>query len=1118
MRNGKTRGRANWGLLAALCLGMATLTGCDPTDDDDATQGPAGRQGAAGATGDKGEPGLTYLTATVAADPGDCPTGGVALQVGPDTNRNGLLDADEVTASTPVCHGAEGAPPLAGVNANITTTPPANGTHYVAGEPITIRVEVVDNSGNPMSEADLRALELRMNGPRTNVNATRIPVGLIRASYNLNGTVAGANVNFLAGTPPEGLNHLPGSNVWIYTTAAVGGEAPGTYTVAVIASGQLDGDGVLRAQDFELHDVQIKTPDPEPLTVERFKCAACHLGANNGKFYLHHIDTGNVAGNNTWVRDSNPVRNCKNCHNNDAVAGYNVCAVEGTEGDFVMRDTDISARNRAGGCPTGYVQTRRADNIVNRVHGIHMGQDRRGAQVAVDGSSVNGEWKPRNTSQKRGLQNPRNVAYPGSNLWDANNVDLDGNVHATGDFRNFAAVGFPSDVRNCEKCHADDSWKTRPSRLACGTCHDNVNFSAPGGFLDRADFVPRYGKCDDGGGFTVGNDGRPICDGIGATYAGEIAHPGGQQVTDDACAGCHPATGIQLADNSAPAPIPAVHAIPDKSGKFVVEANWTNLPGTGFYAAGDAPVLQVVIKDAATDTPVDHTQITQAGGWLVNAWLNGPRAKKFPVLSSAARADITADVAGPYDFGDGGNLVIEIDGGSNDAAGVGSSEGVTATVALAGSMSAAEVVTALNTNATFASKAVAYTLDADTGNAVDADVVKIRSKPHKGYSGLKVLDGAVAQVLFDNGSDIDVFNDVGKQYDLFTGSITSANPTTRSGSGSYSEFQLHLRSATNGVRDPKLTQTAGYLEYRFDTIDASIPAGTYTLALTVSDGTTPITYESSLVQIGTATEEKLIASNCKSCHDFDKRWHENNNSAPSAVNQGYPFSTNFCGSCHDYKQQRGGINPANNLPYGWLAVAGESAGQNWGFGAQPHSKRLHGLHFGNYLDKPDEVHNGYQVEKVIYPVDVRNCEKCHATGDSKFSSGNQYNVMGNQKGVRDANATVLASWANGPFQAGKAGTAAQVEAGTADFEITSGSNVTNPGRIACNGCHDSDAAIAHTALQTYDPTPENPYSGDEQESCATCHGTGRNFAISTHVMNVSGPFQFPYARAPSWMQ
>ncbi|MEI8259682.1 MAG: cytochrome c3 family protein [Deltaproteobacteria bacterium] len=52
---------------------------------------------------------------------------------------------------------------------------------------------------------------------------------------------------------------------------------------------------------------------------------------------------------------------------------------------------------------------------------------------------------------------------------------------------------------------------------------------------------------------------------------------------------------------------------------------------------------------------------------------------------------------------------------------------------------------------------------------------------------------------------------------------------------------------------------------------------------------------------------------------------------------------------------------------------------------------------------------------------------------------------------------------------------------------TSGSWQTHPTRLACGGCHDSDAANAHLAAQIYDPTPALPYSGDEVETCNVCH-------------------------------
>jgi len=49
----------------------------------------------------------------------------------------------------------------------------------------------------------------------------------------------------------------------------------------------------------------------------------------------------------------------------------------------------------------------------------------------------------------------------------------------------FNETTFPMDQRNCEKCHKatttapqGDNWKNVPSRLACGACHDNVNFTS----------------------------------------------------------------------------------------------------------------------------------------------------------------------------------------------------------------------------------------------------------------------------------------------------------------------------------------------------------------------------------------------------------------------------------------------------------------------------------------------------------------------------------------------------------------------------------------------------------------------------------------------------------------
>jgi OmcA/MtrC family decaheme c-type cytochrome len=65
---------------------------------------------------------------------------------------------------------------------------------------------------------------------------------------------------------------------------------------------------------------------------------------------------------------------------------------------------------------------------------------------------------------------------------------------------NFKETEWIQDPRNCTKCHSGDAktdvnqatqtkdgnnWKTKPSRLACGACHDNVNFAT--GVIYEAD-------------------------------------------------------------------------------------------------------------------------------------------------------------------------------------------------------------------------------------------------------------------------------------------------------------------------------------------------------------------------------------------------------------------------------------------------------------------------------------------------------------------------------------------------------------------------------------------------------------------------------------------------------
>ena len=45
-------------------------------------------------------------------------------------------------------------------------------------------------------------------------------------------------------------------------------------------------------------------------------------------------------------------------------------------------------------------------------------------------------------------------------------------------------------------------------------------------------------------------------------------------------------------------------------------------------------------------------------------YVDGPRAKRIPVLTTAARAKVSSATAGPWDLSAGGQLRVVVDGGN----------------------------------------------------------------------------------------------------------------------------------------------------------------------------------------------------------------------------------------------------------------------------------------------------------------------------------------------------------------------------------------------------------------------------------------------------------------------
>jgi hypothetical protein len=516
-----------------------------------------------------------------------------------------------------------------------------------------------------------------------------------------------------------------------------------------------------------------------------------------------------------------------------------------------------------------------------------------------------------------------------------------------------------------------------PSRAVCGSCHDDVDFAAG------------------------------------------TNHGGGPQASDDTCTACHPASGAGAIGHS----VTEAHDWTTKDIRNIPEFDvelTVSTPANGtHFVAGEQPVVTIKLTDVETGSLIDHTTVFEdpekdgceedscpPGDGLFDhlyLFVHGPRARRGPVLTTAARVEILSDgTGGPWDISaEDATLDLVVDGGMDllmkDPAGR-DAERISASISVAvadgtfadtTAATATEIVDWLNGDSSFAARAIAY---------LEGGEVAIRSMNLGSFFALQLEPSEVTTAVFADDTEVKVVGDF------------------------YPRNRIY-RHDDPAEDDPKAAWTTGAITYTLDPVD-NLEAGTYVASVEIADigridGSnykTPSVAKTPF-QVGTPDEELAPAGNCGSCHqgpdgrgfvlDFPRHYKVFDN---TAVDQ--------CGACHDYQ---------NRDPTG-----------SWQ-GARPISKRVHAVHFGSSLNYPNTTVD-YTADPVrgrswdiTFPQDVRNCEACHP---SDTSSG---------------------TWA------------------------------TMPARLPCSGCHDSDAATAHMTVMTWDPTPEDPFSGDEEESCQACH-------------------------------
>ncbi len=619
------------------------------------------------------------------------------------------------------------------------------------------------------------------------------------------------------------------------------------------------------------------------------------------------------------------------------------------------------------------------DPIVLRAHGLHNGED---------------------------LKNPLNTDPK------------------TGVFRNYTGVVFPANIRNCTTCHVDNRWKTAPTRLACGSCHDASWFGD-----------------------------------VASMPKGLTAHKGGPQANDSACAGCHPADtgGVKsVADAHKVAPNSSL------SGATLNKVDFSLTPAKNgkFYTAGEKPVLTIIIRDD-TGKPIDHTKIDETAFATASFFVYGPRANAVPVLTNAAKngdskvrasASSSIPAAGTttkaWTFAEGDTFKLAVNGGTPQVL-----------TAPAGAQTPDQIRDWLKANlkgdVTITSNTTAGTVTI-ASNVLGAPTSRLEFYNSPVTSKMGWKPGPLP--IIENGVNKGMTQGTTMEPFVVMGNVTiPAN-------------DLRPRSDPLNFTDPLVIRTADKVTYQLDdvkgldsgtymvyayvipngviagTVDKPGPAGTPNAAAkALNVSRTAIGFTT--FQVGTETPEKKIATNCAACH-ADTIWH---------LDEGpihpQPFDADYCVACHDYQRWSG----TGDL---FSRTGGNSTSGFAGFGAKPTSARVHNIHFGKYLAHPEYGYAGNPTAfaEIIFPQDVRNCQVCHTSA-------------------------------------------------------TSGTWKTEPSRLACSSCHDSDKATAHMDMTTKNPNPSDPYDSKRVETCTVCHGAGREFSPDK-VHNISNPYTPPYPREP----
>jgi OmcA/MtrC family decaheme c-type cytochrome len=540
----------------------------------------------------------------------------------PDGGAKKILCSDGTEVVIPTSGGSAGASCAVVSNGDGTSTMTCPG---LDGGTVTLTVRNALSNFASKTADELAALDLKVTITSITIPATGKPVVAFKVTdMNSNDAIAGIPAVDMRFALLKLVPAAKGNDTWVSYMAANANSTPGTETAAATASatnGALvdNGDGTYvymfaknvadAANAGTTYDqaathrfamqvsqtangLQVFAPlnvvkDFIPATgqdvtgttdkVDPAACLDCH-----SSFRAKAGGTGAFHGGARY-----DVRYCVACHNDQrrftALSGTGTTAVVDLDAPGVV---DPTTGQWAG--TAALVNGEAFVNLPVFIHKIHMGED-----LSLKGGTYSGISMPYETT-------------------------------------------YPQDIRNCDKCHRAPAamagnFVTKPSRRACGSCHDGTSFAAT---------LP----------------------------AGRKLHTGGAQADDSACASCHPATaaksqvGIGVLDAHVPIDVPNPTAT--WLGGTNANTNASYLPVAGVLPTGAAKItydVKSVARDANKNPSItfrfmkdDKAVVfnTYAAGTvteIMDGFVNSPSvyfAFALPQDGIASPADFNASASG----------------------------------------------------------------------------------------------------------------------------------------------------------------------------------------------------------------------------------------------------------------------------------------------------------------------------------------------------------------------------------------------------------------------------------------------------------------------------------------